>query len=276
MRKILRQRTQSGASSGTNLQALAASAGARRPRTASDEVSRRSNTARPTTDILSHLQELKAKERQVLGRGPRDTASAGSTNAAGQKQNLSAEELKSRQERQAHEERMASQYRQQLNARMREINESAIDLSHQKTVMAQLERQLLGSSSPRDLEQLELDRVNGIRSLIGLPALPPLPALGGVRQSRPGTPVYVASPYSLPSPSSSSMHGHSQKHSSYRRSHQRTISSSTGDIPRHQAAGSVSRQQDRAENHPGVTEDDEEQDMDLEEGEISEEGEILE
>ncbi|KAI9471648.1 hypothetical protein BX667DRAFT_508869 [Coemansia mojavensis] len=178
MRKILRQRTQSGASSGTNLQALAASAGARRPRTASDEVSRRSNTARPTTDILSHLQELKAKERQVLGRGPRDTASAGSTNAAGQKQNLSAEELKSRQERQAHEERMASQYRQQLNARMREINESAIDLSHQKTVMAQLERQLLGSSSPRDLEQLELDRVNGIRSLIGLPALPPLPALG--------------------------------------------------------------------------------------------------
>ncbi|KAJ2846669.1 hypothetical protein IWW36_004241 [Coemansia brasiliensis] len=173
---------------------------------------------------------------------------------------------------------MATQYRQQLNTRMQEISDSAIDLSHQKTIMAQLERQLLGSSSPRDLEQLELDRVNGIRSLIGLPPLPPLPALstGSVRQSRPGTPVYIASPYSLPSPSSSSMHGYQQKHSSYRRSHQRTTSNGTGDMPRHQAASNMGQQQARAEHHSGVTEDDEEQDMDLEEGEVSEEGEILE
>ncbi|KAJ1803707.1 hypothetical protein LPJ56_006894 [Coemansia sp. RSA 2599] len=112
--------------------------------------------------------------------------------------------------------------------------------------MVQFERQMLGSSSPKDLELLELERINGVRSLIGLPALAPPPSLstsgGGVRQSRPGTPLYMgSSPSNIPSPypyhhqHSSTQTGHASKpgprsyhHTSHHHQHHQR-SSSFGD-----------------------------------------------
>ncbi|KAJ2498500.1 hypothetical protein GGH96_004284 [Coemansia sp. RSA 1972] len=314
MRKILRQRTHEGASgvgrgsvagacgvsaanASTANNVSAALSGVRRPGFTPNETSRRSSTSRPTTDILSHLQELKAQERQVLSRGARDTQPAtpiatGSASAgSGSRHVTSAEELRSRQERQAREERLASQYRDQLHTRMQEINDTAIDLGYQKSVMAQFERQMLGSSSPREQEQLELERVNGVRTLIGLPPLPPLPALGSVRQSRPGTPMYAASsPAHIPSPSPYSSHppppppfALKSARGSYLQQHQRTASfgdnASDRDVHRHRRTDSTASQQRRSNARDGgISEDDEEQDMEIdhEDGEISEEGELVE
>ncbi|KAJ1644728.1 hypothetical protein LPJ64_003607 [Coemansia asiatica] len=251
MRKILRRRVDTDISStAAALSARGQSSiytGVRRLDAVSGEGSRRSSTSRPTTDILAHFQELKAQERQILNRGSRDSLSASGstgTGAGASGQSLTAEEIRSRQERLAREEKLAAQYREQLKTRLREISESAIDLGAQKTTMTQFERQVLGSSSPKDLELLELERINGVRSLIGLPALAPPPSLsssgGGVRQSRPGTPLYVgSSPSNIPSPypyhqHSSAQTGHASKsgprsyhHYSHPQSHQR--SSSFGD-----------------------------------------------
>ncbi|KAJ2841930.1 hypothetical protein GGI22_007724, partial [Coemansia erecta] len=191
-----------GATGKTNVIA-AQSAGARHSLSAvRDEASgRQKNAPQTTTDILSHLQELKDKEKQVLGRTSREAQPPSTPGAGGG--SASVEEVRSRQERLAREERMASQYREQLKVKLQDIKDSSIDLAAQKATMTQFERQLLGSSSPRELEQLELERVNGIRSLIGLPVLPPLSVIpvlgsgsGSVRQSRPGTPLYFS-----PSPS---------------------------------------------------------------------------
>ncbi|KAJ1849488.1 hypothetical protein LPJ70_000436 [Coemansia sp. RSA 2708] len=303
MLKILRQRahggpagpTRGGVAGGSG----SVSSGVRRPGSTPGETSRRSSTSRPTTDILSHLQELKAQERQVLSRGSRDalpatpTAGSGSGGPAGvTKPAMSAEELKSRQERQAREERLAHQYREQLQTRLQEISDSAIDLGYQKTLVTQFERQLLGSSSPRELEQLELERVNGVRSLIGLPALPPpavaLGSSGSVRQSRPGTPMYATSspshipspaPYPPPPPPPPPPYAYSHKSGPYRSQHRRTTSyGSHAGGGAYRAHGAASRPQATRARDIGVSEDDEVQDMDLEleEGEISEEGELLE
>ncbi|KAJ1855610.1 hypothetical protein GGH12_003413 [Coemansia sp. RSA 1822] len=315
MRKILRQRTHEGASgvgrgsvagasgvsaanASTANTVSAALSGVRRPGSTPNESSRRSSTSRPTTDILSHLQELKAQERQVLSRGARDTQPAtpnatGSASAgSGSRHVSSAEELRSRQERQAREERLASQYRDQLHIRMQEINDTAIDLGYQKSVMAQFERQMLGSSSPREQEQLELERINGVRALIGLAPLPPLPALGSVRQSRPGTPMYAASsPAHIPSPSPySSSHppppppfALKSARGSYLQQHRRTTSFGDNapdrDAHRHRRTDNTASQQRKSHGRNGsISEDDEEQDMEIdhEEGEISEEGELVE
>ncbi|KAJ2818907.1 hypothetical protein IWW50_005649, partial [Coemansia erecta] len=252
--------------------------------------------------------ELKDKERHVLGRGSRDAqpatpAASGSSAGAGQsRQAASAEELKSRQERKAREERLASQYRNQLQTRMQVINDTAIDLGYQKAVMTQFERQLLGSSSPRELEQLELERINGVRSLIGLPALPPLPPLGAsgsVRQSRPGTPMYAASspahvpsPAPYPPPPPPPPFAQKPVRGSYRQQHRRATSfgdsadrganrqyradSTSSRHHHHRTDSTASRQHQSHARASDMVEDDEEQDMDIEEGEISEEGELPE
>ncbi|KAJ2376299.1 hypothetical protein IW150_002066 [Coemansia sp. RSA 2607] len=174
--------------------------------------SRRGSASRPATDILSHLQALKDQERQVLRRGIRDAAPSAT--------NASAEEIKSRQERQAREEKLASMYREQLKTRLQEINSTAIDLGQQKATMASFERQMVESVSAMELEQLELERVNGVRALIGLPALArPVALSGGVRQSRPGTPQYTgSSPSNLPSPHPYHSHSKTQYSHHHRRS----------------------------------------------------------
>ncbi|KAJ2187809.1 hypothetical protein GGH19_002001 [Coemansia sp. RSA 1807] len=310
MRKILRQRTHEGgrgsvagtsgvstANASTANNVSAALSGVRRSGSTPNETSRRSSTSRPTTDILSHLQELKAQERQVLSRGARDTqpatpiATGSASVGSGSRHVTSAEELRSKQERQAREERLASQYRDQLHTRMQGINDTAIDLGYQKSVMAQFERQMLGSSSPREQEQLELERVNGVRALIGLPPLPPLPALGSVRQSRPGTPMYAASsPAHIPSPSPYSSHppppppfALKSARGSYLQQHRRTTSFGDNapdrDAHRHRRTDSTASQQRKSNARDGgISEDDEEQDMEIdhEDGEISEEGELVE
>ncbi|KAI9502186.1 hypothetical protein BX070DRAFT_235853 [Coemansia spiralis] len=318
MQRIIKQRILSGASviggneaGGGGGNTAPQGIGARHSGSVRDDGGRRNSAAQPTTDILSHLQELKAKEKHVLGRGSRDTQQQSSSlgpnnaasNAAGQSpggnQPTSAEEIKSRQERLAREEKLANIYRDQLTSRMQEIDDNAVDLGAQKAIMTRFERQLLGSSSPRELEQLELERVNGIRSLIGLPALPP-PSLatgaagsGSVRQSRPGTPLYMSSSPSHIPPS----------HHPTRRSgpdpHRRTTSfgeyhSSPGvaHSGNHLRAHNPGMHQSSGLAHNGTTasraahrnyanddgDDDEVQDMDLdlEEGELSEEGELAE
>ncbi|KAI8321284.1 hypothetical protein GQ54DRAFT_262066 [Martensiomyces pterosporus] len=313
MRKMLKQKARTGTSS-SNRGAVAGSSGVRRPGSAVGDSSRRSSTSRPGTDILSHLQELKAKERQVLSRGTRDqqpstpgatgTSSTAAATGLAQPQ-LAAEEAKSRQERLARDERQAVLYREQLKTKLQEISETAIDLGAQKIAMAQFERQLLGSSSPKDQEHMELERVNGVRSLIGLPPLapPPAPPLGsgsGVRHSRPGTPMYAASsPSNLPSPypypSSAQLQTHKtgapmlQPHQHRRTaSHSERIAGpSSAGLPRaahshrgqpHSAAASTFAAAGGNENNNNDGDDDEVQDMDLdmEEGELSEDGELAE
>ncbi|KAJ2099859.1 hypothetical protein IW146_009690, partial [Coemansia sp. RSA 922] len=260
----------------------------RRPSSVSGAGSRRNSASRPATDILSHIQELKDKERHVLSRGARDLSSApGVTGPHSLPPN--AVETLSRQERLAREEKLAAQYREQLKAKLRTIHDTAIDLGAQKATMAQFERQLFGSGSPKEADLLELERINGVRSLLGLPPLPQPSAAslstgtGGVRASRPGTPNYAASsptnipsPYSHPQPTHQYMHktsvGIQSKHcrtSSFGESslvrpadrHQRHAPTPSRDIRRHQAE-----------------DDDMEQDMDLgmEDGELSEEGELAE
>ncbi|KAJ2080226.1 hypothetical protein H4R24_003236 [Coemansia sp. RSA 988] len=282
MRKILRHRDSEGASIGgreATTGAGSAELGPRsmqRSRVTPSEASRRSSATRPATDILSHLQELKAKERQVLTRGAHSTpTSTNNTGAA----DSNADEMRSRQERMARDERLAMQYREQLQSKLQEINDTAIDMGRQKSTMIQFERQLLGSSSPRELEQLELDRVNGVRSLIGLPTLPPLPSVGSgsVRHSRPGTPLYVGMSPSSPSPySQQPSHTHKPSTHAHRHSDQHQRSDSFGEQsnrrPPHHTTGRAPR--GAGESLSG--DDDEEQDMDIEEGEISEEGELLE
>ncbi|KAJ1854881.1 hypothetical protein LPJ57_007373 [Coemansia sp. RSA 486] len=257
MRRILRQRTDVDTSITSTALASrgqpTAHTSVRRPDAASGEGSRRSSTSRPTTDILAHFQELKAQERQILNRGARDSLSASGsigTGAGASGQALTAEEIRSRQERLAREEKLASQYRDQLKTRLREINETAIDLGAQKTTMAQFERQMLGSSSPKDLEQLELERINGVRSLIGLPALAPPPSLsssgGGVRQSRPGTPLYVgSSPSNIPSPYP--YHHHSSAQAGYaNKSGPRSYHQTSHHHQHHQRSSSV------GDHQPGI------------------------
>ncbi|KAJ2515774.1 hypothetical protein H4217_004978 [Coemansia sp. RSA 1939] len=265
----------------------------------SNSSSRQNSTLQPTTDILSHLQELKDMERQVLGRNGRDAQQPATPGASGP---ASSEEIKSRQERLAREKRMANQYREQLKLKLQDIDDSAIDLAAQKATMAHFERQLLGSSSPRELEQLELERVNGIRSLIGLPALPVTPihyvsGTGSVRPSRPSTPLYFPS---SPSHISSSHHHHSRMPGAgpqYRTGthHQRT--SSFGDNTRSHSSlanhgSGLTRYREGAasevafNDHSGAINDDDgdggdddevrDMDLDLEEGEVSEEGELAE
>ncbi|KAJ2808840.1 hypothetical protein H4R20_000582 [Coemansia guatemalensis] len=284
MRKILRHRDSEGAPIGKREAATSAGStelgprSVQRSRATPSEASRRSSASRPATDILSHLQELKAKERQVLTRGAHSTPAPANSTGAG---DSNADEMRSRQERVARDERLAAQYREQLQSRLQEINDTAIDMGHQKSTMIQFERQLLGSSSPRELEQLELDRVNGVRSLIGLPTLPPLPPAGSgsVRQSRPGTPLYVGMSPSSPSPYSqqpsqaprSSTH---TLHRSHRHQHQR--SDSFGENPNSGPAQHATSRASRGAGGSPSGDDDEEQDMDIEEGEISEEGELLE
>ncbi|KAJ2473748.1 hypothetical protein GGI02_000620 [Coemansia sp. RSA 2322] len=278
---------------------------ARRPSSASGEGSRRSSTSRPAADILSHIQGLKDKERQVLNRGVRDQqptpVAAGTSSITadkGSSQLRSASEALSRQERLAREEKMATQYRDQLQSRLREIHETAIDLGAQKYTMACFERQLFGSSSPKEAELLEIERINGVRSLIGLPPLPAPAAFsagaGGVRGSLPGTPMYTASsPSNLPSPYpySQASHQHAHKPSTHyhQNKHRRTTSFGEPSAPgasrlhrlptagnTHDAASSYSAS--RGTRRHQLEEDDMEQDMDLgmEEGELSEEGELAE
>ncbi|KAJ1798765.1 hypothetical protein LPJ59_002289 [Coemansia sp. RSA 2399] len=270
------------ATGGTNV-TTAQSVGARHSLSAvRDETGgRQKNVPQTTTDILSHLQELKDKEKQVLGRTNREAQLPSTSGAGG---SASVEEAKSRQERLAREERMANQYREQLKTKLQDIDNSSIDLAAQKATMTQFECQLLGSSSPRELEQLELERINGIRSLIGLPVLPPLSVVpasgsgaGSVRQSRPGTPLYFS-----PSPSHKPSAG-----TQYRTSSRHQRASSFGDNARY-GSGLAHRRNSpgsgTAHNgHPGAGsvdggDDDEVQDMDLdlEEGEVAEEGELLE
>ncbi|KAJ2662350.1 hypothetical protein IWW48_001925 [Coemansia sp. RSA 1200] len=263
----------------------------------SNSSSRQNSALQPTTDILSHLQELKDMERQVLGRSGRDGQQSATPGASGP---ASSEEIKSRQERLAREKRMANQYREQLKLKLQDIDDSAIDLAAQKATMAHFERQLLGSSSPRELEQLELERVNGIRSLIGLPALPatPIPYVSGtgsVRPSRPSTPLYFPS-----SPSHiSSLHHHSrmpgagpqyrtgthhQRTSSFgdnTRSHSSLANHGFGPTRYREGAASEVALNDHSgaiNDNDGDGDDDEVRDMDLdlEEGEVSEEGELAE
>ncbi|KAJ1886464.1 hypothetical protein LPJ66_009617 [Kickxella alabastrina] len=324
MRKILKQNARAGSMVGVGRDASLAQAGVRRHNSVSREGSRRSSTSRPPTDILAHLQELKAQERQVLSRGTRDSLSATGSSAGANNPPLTAEEEKSRKERLARDERMALQYREQLKSRLQDINASAIDLGSQKATMARFERQMLGSSSPREMEQLELERINGVRSLIGLPALAPPPTLGnaggggGVRQSRPGTPMYVgSSPSNIPSPyhyPSAPSHASAGKPSARPHRYQHDRSSSFGE---HQGTGAFGGHNSRpqvASSHHGPSaytpgrdgranqrqefasgradssrgmrhmandadeDDDEVQDMDLgmEDGELSEEGELAE
>ncbi|KAJ2211655.1 hypothetical protein EV179_005327 [Coemansia sp. RSA 487] len=305
MVRILKQRAlgagasaaERGTAGGTTAVAFQSADTRRSLSTLRDESSSRQNSAsQSTTDILSHLQDLKDKEKQVLGRANRDAQQPSTPGASG---SASTEETKSRQERLAREERMANQYREQLKSKLQEIDDSAIDLAAQKATMANFERELLGSSSPRELEQLELERVNGIRSLIGLPALPPLPigstsGSGSVRQSRPGTPLYFsASPSHVPSPHNypnPSLH-HSHKPNTgtqYRTSSRHQRASSIGDNARYgsglahcrdSAASRASRN-----GHPGGSRNDDDEDdnevqdmdLDLEEGELAEEGELVE
>ncbi|KAJ2550491.1 hypothetical protein EV175_004044 [Coemansia sp. RSA 1933] len=235
---------------------------------------RQNNAPQTTTDILSQLQELKDKEKQVLGRTNRESQQPSTPGASGGSTN--AEEVKSRQERLAREERMAKQYRDQLKSKLQDIDDSSIDLAAQKATMAHFERQLLGSSSPKELEQLELDRVNGIRSLIGLPALPPPPTVpasgsGSVRQSRPGTPLY------FPSSPSHVLSSHRLSAGMQRRTnshHHRAPS--FGDNPRHHGSGLLMAARNGHSGAVNVDDEVRDMDLDLEEGELAEEGELLE
>ncbi|KAJ1953965.1 hypothetical protein EC988_002691, partial [Linderina pennispora] len=164
--------------------------------------------------------ELKAKEKQVLGR------SSGTEEVARQAKRDSQQ---------------ASEHRAQVGQMMARVRATAIDLGVQKQTMMAFE-QKLAAGSPREQDMLELERVNGVRALIGLPALPPPPvATHGVRQasSRPGTPMYAGSPVNLPP---AGVH------------HRRPVASSRADDG----------------------DDDEVQDMDLEDGELSEDGELAE
>ncbi|KAJ2609467.1 hypothetical protein H4S08_004037 [Coemansia sp. RSA 1365] len=281
MRKILRHR-ESGEASNSGREAAASAGSAQlgprsmqRSRATPSEASRRSSASRPTTDILSHLQELKAKERHVLTRGAPSTPTSTNITVTG---DSNADEMRSKQERMARDERLAIQYREQLQSRLQEINDTAIDMGHQKSTIIQFERQLLGSSSPRELEQLELDRVNGVRSLIGLPTLPPLPSVNSsVRLSRPGTPLYAGMSPSSPSPYS---HQLPQAHKSgthlHRHSHHHQRSDSFGENPISGPPRYVAGRASRGAGEGPSGDDDEEQDMDIEEGEVSEEGELLE
>lgn len=238
----------------------------------------RRNSLSTSVDILSHIQELKDKERQVLSRNTHDTLSKHQ-----QQQPLNAQEERSRQERQAREGKLAAQYRDQLKDRLQMINDTAIDLGLQKTKMAKFERMLQGAASARETELLEIDRINGVRSLVGIPPLPPPPvsttvasgSASGMRGSpRPGTPIHAASsPAHIPSPSYSS-------HASYRHQQQRRPAPPSHHASRHTASHPpplpvLSKPGNTMRRHQ-PEDDDEEQDMDLEEGEISEEGELLE
>ncbi|PIA13445.1 hypothetical protein COEREDRAFT_83467 [Coemansia reversa NRRL 1564] len=286
MRKILRHRESGEASNGGREAAAGAGLTELGPRSmqrfrvAPSEASRRSSASRSATDILSHLQELKAKERQVLTRGAPSTPTSTNNTVTGDN---NVDEMRSKQERIARDERLAIQYREQLQSRLQEINDTAIDMGHQKLTIIQFERQLLGSSSPRELEQLELDRVNGVRSLIGLPTLPPLPPVSSssVRHSRPGTPLYAGMspssplPYSQQPPHAHKSGTHLHRHN---RQHQHQRSDSFGENPISGPPRYVASHASRSarEGLNGDDDDDEEQDMDIEEGEISEEGELLE
>ncbi|KAJ2756578.1 hypothetical protein GGI19_000730 [Coemansia pectinata] len=259
----------------------------RRPSSVSGAGSRRNSTSRPATDILSHIQELKDKERHVLSRGARDLSSApgpgGMTGPPGLPPNVV--ETLSRQERLAREEKLAAQYREQLKAKLRTIRDTAIDLGAQKATMAHFERQLFGSGSPKEADLLELERINGVRSLLGLPPLsqPSAASLtagtGGVRASRPGTPIYAASsPTNIPSPYSHPQHLH-RSSVGIQSKHCRTSSFGESSLARptdrhHRHAPTPSRDIRRHQ----AEDDDMEQDMDLgmEDGELSEEGELAE
>ncbi|KAJ1949189.1 hypothetical protein FBU59_001253 [Linderina macrospora] len=212
------------------------------------DISRRSSTSRGGTDILAHLQELKAKEKQVLGRGSGASA---------------AEEAPRMSKR---DEQQAIEYRAQVNQKMAKVRETAIDLGVQKQCMVAFE-QKLAAGSLREQDALELERVNGVRTLIGLPPLPPPPpppptSTHGVRQpsSRPGTPMYAGSPVNLPSP-----HPTGARSAAGMRQHR---SESRGRAP----APLVTSSSNRADDG----DDDEVQDMDLEDGELSEDGELAE
>ncbi|KAJ2764335.1 hypothetical protein IWQ56_004527 [Coemansia nantahalensis] len=138
---------------------------------------------------------------------------------------------------------------------------------------------MLGSSSPRELEQLELERVNGVRALIGLTPLPPPPSFGGsVRHSRPGTPLYTgSSPSTMPSPAPYPPPSHRPHAGSYRQSASSGGQSGAAGYGRH-------RQQDHrhARDERGWRPADARsraqhaQSPDIEEAEGSEEGELLE
>ncbi|KAJ2334759.1 hypothetical protein GGI00_001697 [Coemansia sp. RSA 2681] len=303
MRKILSQATRvdsaaaaaaagrraSGAS-GSISSGVVAHGAIRRPGSASAAGSRRNSASRPATDILSHIQELKDKERHVLSRGARDSGSVAGV-AGPASQPPSAAETLSRQERLAREEKLAAHYREQLRAKLCDIRDTAIDLGAQKATMAHFERQLFGSGSPKEAELLELERINGVRSLLGLPPLPQPAAaslsvgMGGVRGSRPGTPIYAAaSPTSIPSPHSYSQHAHQHTHkpgAGFQSKHYRTSSFGDSSVVAGGAAGRSHRNAptpSRDARRHQAEEDDVEQDMDLglEDGELSEEGELAE
>ncbi|KAJ2745908.1 hypothetical protein GGI20_001787 [Coemansia sp. BCRC 34301] len=264
----------------------------RRPSSVSGAGSRRNSSSCPTTDILSHIQELKDKERQVLSRGARDIpsstpgSSAGPGGAANSScQPASAGEALSRHERLIRDEKLAAQYRKQLKAKLRHIRNTAIDLGAQKATMAHFERQLFGSGSPKEADLLELERINGVRSLLGLPPLPQPAAAslsvgsGGVRGSRPGTPIYAASsPANIPSP-----YSHQYTHRSgtgYRSKHHRapsfgdsSVAGTASRLHRHAPTPSRDTQRRQAEDDNDMEQD---MELDLEDGELSEEGELAE
>ncbi|KAJ2377267.1 hypothetical protein H4S02_007701 [Coemansia sp. RSA 2611] len=259
----------------------------RRPCPASTSGSRRNSASRPTADILSHIQELKDQERHVLSRGARDPSSAPGSAATGPGGMTgppslppNVAETLSRQERLAREDKLAAQYREQLRTKLRVIRDTAIDLGAQKATMSHFERQLFGSGSPKEADLLELERVNGVRSLLGLPPLPQPSAAslsagaGGVRTSRPGTPIYAASsPTNIPSPYSHRPGvGAQAKHCRTSSFGESSLARTVDRQHRHTATPSRDARRHQAED------DDMEQDMDLgmEDGELSEEGELAE